>query len=154
MGIYKQAVQNIILNEASKKGQIVYGTRALNQQVPTHLKRRTVDYDIYTKKPELEAKKIADKLNKNANDNRFEVKKGNYGRTWKVKDKKTGQTVVDYTQPGRKPKTKTVLGVKYADTSAIKRKTKKILSNEANKYRFDKDLDTLQRIKKGEVVVW
>ncbi len=37
----KQPAKNIILNIASKKGQVVYGQRAINQQIPTHLKRKT-----------------------------------------------------------------------------------------------------------------
>ena len=32
---------SIIKDEASKRGQIIHGTRALNQQVPSHLKRKT-----------------------------------------------------------------------------------------------------------------
>jgi hypothetical protein len=146
-----QPVRNIILELASKKRQIVYGQQAINEQLPTHLKRKTKDYDILTKKPELAAKELADKLNKqNGN---YKVVKAIYSRTWKVKDDK-GETVADYTRPSRYPKTKTILGVKYADTSYAKRKIDKILKDEKAKYRWDKDKDILERIKKGEVMPW
>lgn len=147
----KQSAKNIILNLASKKGQVVYGQRAINQQLPTNLKRKTKDYDIYTSKPERAAKELAMKLNKkNGN---YKVVKAKYGRTWKVKDEK-GETIADYTQPGRYPKTKNILGVKYAHTDSAKRKIKKILKNEGSKYRHEKDKEMLERIKKGEIMPW
>lgn len=145
-----QKTKNIIMDLASKKGQIIYGQRAINQQLPSHLKRKTVDYDIYSSKPEQAAKALAMKLNKNGN---FEVVKAKYGRTWKVKDK-SGETIADYTQPGRHPKTKNVLGVKYAELSASKRKIGKILRDESSFYRHDKDREMLSRIKKGEIQPW
>ncbi len=92
------------------------------------------------------------KLNKqNGN---YAVVKAKYGRTWKVKDTKTGETIADYTQPGRYPKTKKILGVKYADTDSAKRKIGKILKDKSSSYRHDKDRDMLERIKKGEIMPW
>src|SRR6056297_334153 len=114
----------------SKKNQIVYGQQSINSQLPTHLKRKTVDYDIFTKNPRRAAEELTEKLNKqNSN---YKVVKAKYGRTWKVKNKE-GETVVDYTRPGRKPRTKNILGVKYADLEYSKRKAKKILRNEKAK---------------------
>jgi hypothetical protein len=145
-----QKTKNIILNLASRKGHVVYGQRAVNQQLPSHLKKKTVDYDIYTKQPERAAKELLKKLGNGD----FEIKKAKFGRTWKVKNKKTGETIVDYTQPGRYPKTKNVLGVKYAELSASKRKIGKILRDEESKYRWDKDIETLKRIRQGEKQPW
>ena len=143
-----QKIKNIILNEVSKKGQIVYGQKAINQQLAAHLKRTTHDFDIYSKKPETAARALVKRLGKD-----FVVKKGKFGRTWKVKNKE-GKTIADYTQPGRKPKTKNILGVKYAALSSSERKLKKILKDEASRFRHDKDRDMLKRIKEGKKQPW
>lgn len=142
-----QRIKNAILNEASRQGHIIYGQRAINEQLPIHLKKKTMDFDIYTKQPESAARKLAKKLGKE-----FEVAKAKFGRTWKVK--KNGETIVDYTQPGRLPKTKNILGVKYAELSASKRKIGKILRDDSSSYRWDKDRDTLKKIKRGQLQPW
>lgn len=148
----KIPVGNTILDLASKNKQIVYGQQAINQQLPIYLRKKTKDYDIYTKEPEKAAKELLKRLK--MNNGEYEIKKAKYGRTYKIKDKKTGETIVDYTQPGRYPKTKNILGVKYADTDFAKRKIKKILKDESASYRWEKDKDTLERIKKGEIMPW
>lgn len=148
----KQPVENIILDIASRKNQIVYGQQAVNRQIPTYLKKKTKDYDILTKNPKAAAEELVRRLKQQNGD--YEIKKAIYKRTWKVKDKKTGETIADYTQPSRYPKTKTILGVKYADTEYSKRKILKTLRNEFAKYRWEKDKDVLQRIKKGEQKIW
>lgn len=148
----KQDIVNAILDLASKKSQVVYGAQSTNIQLPTNLRRKTSDYDILTKKPEKAAKELANRLNKEFG-NGFKVVKARYSKTFKVKDKE-GKTVADYTATTKKPKTKTILGVKYASTDYQKRKIRKILKDEGSKFRWDKDLDTLQRIKKGEKDIW
>ncbi len=147
----KQSVKNLILELASKRNQIVYGQRSINVQLPQHLKRKTEDYDIFTKNPKGAAQELADRLNKMGNG--YTVKKAVYGRTWKVKDKE-GNTIADYTIPGRKPKTKNVLGVKYADLEYSKHKAEKILRKPEAKYRWHKDEDVIKRIRRGSVNPW
>jgi len=142
-----QETINKILNLASKRRQIVYGQRAINQQIPTYLKRKTMDFDIYTKKPESAARELS-KL-----DNKFRVVKAIYGRTWKVKNE-LNETIADYTQPSRHPKYVNILGVRYADIYSAQRKIKKILRDKNSSYRWEKDKDMLNRIKKGLVKVW
>ena len=142
-----QRTKNMILNLASKKGHIIYGQRAINKQLPSHLKRTTKDFDIYSSKPENAARELVKKLGKE-----FEVKKAKFGRTWRVK--KDGETIVDYTQPGRKPKTKNILGVKYIDLSAVRRKIGKTLRDESASFRHDKDREMLNRIKQGTKQPW
>jgi len=151
----KQTVVNAILDYAIKKNQIVYGARSTNIQLPKHLQKETSDYDVLAKNPERAAKELVEKLNLEYGKEKFKVKKAKYHKTWKVKDIETGKTIVDYTKTvGRKPKTKNVLGVKYADIKYAKSKLKKILKDEASKFRHDKDIETLRRIKKGEMEVW
>ena len=150
----KQGIANAILDMAVKEKQIIYGARATNIQLPKHLQRKTSDYDILAKSPEKSAKELVEKLNKRYGD-RFKVEKGKYERTWKVRDIETGRTIADYTKTkGRKPKTKNVLGVKYANIDYSKGKVKKMLKDESLEFRRDKDIETLRRIKEGGVEVW
>ena len=144
-----QRIKNIILNLASRKGQIVYGQRAINQQIPNYLKRKTVDFDIYTKNPKGAAKELLKRLGKD-----YELSKARYGRTWKVKNKLSKENVADYTQPSRHPEVVNVLGVKYANLSAAERKIRKILRDKNSNYRWEKDREMLKKIKQGMVKVW
>lgn len=147
----KQPIRNIILNLAVKRNQIVYGQQSVNEQLPSYLKRKTKDYDILTKNPKESAQELAELLNKqNGN---YKVVKAIYGRTWKVKNEQ-GETIADYTRPGRLPNTKNVLGVKYADLEYSKRKAQKILKKQDASYRWEKDKDLLDRIKKGGRKQW
>jgi len=149
--MFKQEPHSIILDLASRKNQIIYGQQSINQQLPVYLRKKTKDYDIFSKNPKGAAEELAEKLNKNGNG--YKVKKAIYGRTWKVKNKE-GETIADYTQPARYPKTINILGVKYAELSYSKRKIGKILRNKEASYRWEKDKDTLKRIRKGEIMPW
>ena len=151
IGTYKdeQDIKNTILDMAQKKKQVVYGQQAVNIQLPKNYQRKTKDYDIYTKQPEKSAKELAEKLNKEFGKEEFKVSKGKHEGTYKVlKGKKT---IVDYTSRTRKPNTKNILGVRYANLEYQKRKLKEILKNKEIEYRHLKDKDTLEKINKSEM---
>lgn len=150
---FRPSAKSIILDIASRKGQIVYGQQSINQQLPPRLRRETKDYDILAKQPKKEAEMLAYRLNR-IYGNRYEVKPAIHKGTYKVKDIETGETLVDYTSPRRHPKTKNLLGVKYADTDYAKRKIKKILKDIKSEFRWAKDKDILERIKKVEKKIW
>ena len=144
-----QDIKNVILDMAQKKKQVVYGQQSVNIQIPAHLRRETKDYDIYTKKPEQSAKELVERLNKKYGDGKFEVVKGINKKTYKVKRGK--DTVADYTGTTRKPISKKVLGVAYANIGYQKSKIKKILKDPKALYRHEKDRDTLDKINKSEM---
>jgi len=52
------AAENIIRDEASKRGQIIHGTRALNQQVPAYLKRKQKTSMSILKKQRAQLKEL------------------------------------------------------------------------------------------------
>ena len=148
--IYKdsQNVKNVILDLAQKERQVVYGQQSVNVQLPSKFRRETKDYDILTKKPKLMAEKLAKRLNKEYGEGEYTVEPAKYKKTFKVKDK-SGKTIADYTLTTKKPKSKEVWGVKYADLPSQERKLKRILKDEASSFRHDKDLDTLNKIRGG-----
>lgn len=143
-----QDIKNAILDLAQKKGQVIYGARAINQQLPSHLRKKTKDYDILTKQPQKAAEALANRLNKEFKSDEFKVVKAAYSKTYKVK--RNGQDIADYTRTTKKPGVKKVLGVKYAKADYIKRKIGKTLKDETSSFRFDKDRDTLRRLKEAD----
>ena len=140
-------IRQVVLDMAQKKGQIVHGTRALNQQIPTHLKRKTSDYDILTENPRKSARELVKTLKRRLGNN-FKVVKGRNKGTFKVK--RGDKTVADYTQKRGKVRNKIILGIKYKDLGTIKKGTQKLIKKKGAEFRREKDIDTLQRIKQVE----
>lgn len=142
-------IRNIILNLAQKKGQVVYGQQAVNVQLPKRFQRKTIDYDIYTKKPEQSARELLKELKKEYKNGKFKVVKGTNPKTWKVKKGK--KTIADYTGTTKKPGYKKVLGVSYAKLKYQKGRLGKLVKRKEFEYRREKDIDTLEKIKQGEM---
>jgi hypothetical protein len=143
----EQLIREKILNLAQKKGQIVYGARATNVQLPTYLRKKTEDYDILTKKPKKSARELVNELKKVTGKD-FKIEKAQHKGTYKIKlgDK----TIVDYTQLKKLPKIKESWGIKYKDLSSIKKSTRRLIKKPSAEFRRDKDLSTLDRIKQLE----
>lgn len=152
VGLYKDKrnVDNVILDLAQKNRQVIYGQQAINIQLPSNFRRKTSDFDILTKKPKQSAEKLASALNKEYGEGSFNVVPAKYGKTFKVKDKK-GKTVADYTLTTKKPKSKEIWGVRYANLDYQEKKLKKILKDENNSFRFEKDMETLNKIRRGRL---
>lgn len=140
-------INDVILNKAEKENQIIHGARAYNYQSPTYLKKKTYDYDIFTKKPKKVAREVAKELSRRLN-KEVKVVKGIHKGTYKVK--LDNETIVDYTQIKRKPKTKKFWGTEVKSIQSIKRNTQRLLKNPNTEFRREKDLDTLDRIKRIE----
>jgi len=140
-------IREVVLDMAQKKGQVVHGTRALNEQTTTYLKRKTEDYDIFTENPKKSARELAKTLKRRLG-NDFKVVKGGHPGTFKVK--RGEKTIVDYTQRRSPIKSKKVLGVRYKDIGTIKKGTQKLVKKKGLEFRRTKDIDTLERIREVE----
>lgn len=144
--------EGILKRELIKRKQIVYGARASNEQLPYYLQRHTEDYDILTKKPEQEAKELVKQLNKEYGGEYFRTEPAIHKGTFKVISNVTNKTIADYTRARRHPKTKEILGIKYAQSTSIKRALQKAIRNPEAEFRKDKDFETIERIKLGEKI--
>jgi len=142
--------RQVILDTAQNKNQIIYGGKAINQQLPVYLRKDTSDYDILTKKPKKAAIEIANKLNKYIGRKEFTVEPAQHKGTYKIKYR--GETIADYTQLKRNPKVTSVFGNKYYDIKSIKKNVQRLIKKEETKYRRGKDLSTLQRIQELEEI--
>ena len=146
----KEIAKQLILQDATEDGHIIYGAQASNIQLPPHLRKHTEDFDIFTKKSKKEAEQMEKKLDKAYGGDYFKVKQALHKGTYKVKSNVTGRTVADYTSQGKKPNFKKILGTRYATLSSIKTKIGKTLKDESQEFRHDKARETLQRIKLHE----
>jgi hypothetical protein len=146
----KELAKALILQDAMEDGHIIHGAQAVNAQLPVHLQKHTEDFDIYAKGSEKQAKQMEKKLDKAYDGDYFRVEKGRHKGTHKVKSNVTNKTVADYTSQGKKPKSITIMGNKFATLSAMKGKIRKTLRDEKQAFRWDKDREVLQRIQLNE----
>lgn len=140
-------IRQVVLDMAQEKKQIIHGARALNQQLPSNLRRKTRDYDVLTDNPKKSAREIVRTLTRRLGNN-FKVIRGKHQGTFKVQHK--GKTIVDYTQKKGKVPSKKILGVSYKEIKTIKRGTQKLVKKKGAEFRREKDTDTLSRIKEIE----
>lgn len=140
-------VRGVILDTAQREKQIIHGSRAFNIQSPVYLRKETKDWDVFTKKPKKYAEQVAKRLSRILG-KKVDVIRGKHKGTYKVRVNE--ETIVDYTQLKRKPKTKSSWGVKVKDIKSIKKNVKRLIKSPKTEYRREKDLDTLERIRQIE----
>jgi len=142
----KKSIDKVLLSTVNDD-EVIYGARAINVRVSKNLKRKTTDYDIYTKNPRKQALEAEQKLDKHMGFNAFESKVAQHKGTWKVKSRVTGEGVADYSKPNNKIPYDKIKGKKYIKISRIKQTIKKTLKDPESTYRHAKDKDALNRIK-------
>ena len=142
-------IRGVILDYAQKNKQIIYGSRGFNLQAPTILRKKTSDYDLLAKKPKKSAHEVAKILRRRLK-REVTVKKAVHKGTWKVLI--DDEPVIDYTQIKRKPKTKKVWGLKVKDIKAVKKNVRRLIKKPETKFRREKDIDVLDRIKQIEMM--
>jgi len=140
-------VRGVILDTAQREKQIIHGSRAFNIQSPVYLRKETKDWDVFTKKPKKYAEHVAERLSRILG-KKVDVIRGKHKGTYKVRINE--ETIADYTQLKRKPKTKSSWGVKVKDIKSIKKNVQRLIKSPKTEYRREKDIDTLERIKQIE----
>jgi len=144
----EQVIRETVLDTAKKKNIILYGARSYNLQAPSHLRKKTTDYDLLSKKPKKTAKEIADILRRRLVGREVTIKKAQHKGTYKIKI--NGESIIDITQMKTKPKTKKVWGTEVRHLESIKRNALRLSRKKGLEYRREKDIDTLQRIQEIE----
>lgn len=136
----------VIRKDAIAERDIVYGTRALNAQLPRQIQRRTDDWDIFTSSAKREAEELEHKLDKAYGGDYFYVKPAQHPGTYKVESYVTGKEVADYTKkPVRTPYIEKK-NIHYVPLPWIQSSAKRVLKDESSMYRWEKERDTLNRI--------
>ena len=143
-------IKKIILKNVRKKQHIVHGARALNEFFPPFLGRPTGDYDVFSSTPKRTAERIEKRLDKRFGGDFFRTEPAKFAGTVKIKSNVTERTVADYTRPKREIQHTRRRGIKYANFKHFKRRIKESLADPKNRFRHDKDRETLRRIKLTE----
>jgi len=154
--LHRGLVSHIILAEAKRKRQIVYGTMAMNRQLPLALQRRTQDYDIYTRNPRQTAHKMQLILDREiARGDEFFSTPAYHRGTYRVKhegpDQRRGTPddvdIADYSKTPRKLGTVRINGLRWETLASIEQGKQRILRDPKSKYRHKKDRGDLARIR-------
>ena len=150
----KLLVNRFVRNFLSKnKIGIVHGTRATNTQLPRFLERKTVDWDIFVKKPKVKARQLERKLDKRFRGDYFKVKKGKGSpgvKVYKIKSTITNENFVDFATTQRQVPTIAIRGIKFATLKDQKRIAQQNVKKPELKFRREKDRNLLKRIKQFE----
>ena len=145
-----------LLSRTRRKKNIIFGARSIQKQIGLQA-RPTTDFDIFSNMPRkaaINVERTSDKLTRGDN---FYVKKGQNPGTWKVKWKgkdmirgtKDDKTFVDFTKtPKRVPNFKKINGIRYRTLQEELQAKQKLIRNSEFKFRREKDLDDLRRIKR------
>lgn len=147
----RKKIDRVILRNVKRKQHIIYGARAVNQQVRKPLRKETTDYDIYSTTPRQTANRVERRLDKRFGGDYFKVEQAIHKGTYKIKSNVDSTGYADYTKPQGKIRTIKRKGIKYAHTSHQLKQIKKSLADKESKFRHEKDKETRQRIKLNEI---
>lgn len=142
-------INPIVLKNAKREDQIIYGSTAMNLQLTPILRRKVGDYDVYSKNPRKSAKQTQKQLDQKVargQDDFYHIRALHEG-TWKVmhegKDGKQKTKddigIVDYSKTPKKIKTIMINEVNYEALSSILQGKRKTLADPKSKYRHKKD---------------
>ncbi len=145
----RNITNRVIRGRLAKTGRIVHGTRAQNAQLPRFLTKKTTDWDIFAKMPKKAALAMEKALDKKFGGDFFDTKEGTTRRlkVHKVFSNVTGKTVADFSLPDRMVPTVAKRGVRFATLKDQVTRAEKVIRDPTTKFRREKDLDFLRRIK-------
>lgn len=139
---------------AKRKIGIVHGTRATNAQLPRDLNRKTLDWDVFVKKPELRARQLERKLDKKFGGDFFHVKKGLGSpgiEVWKIKDNFNDEGFVDFANSNRVVPSIPKRGVQFATLKDQLERARENIKNPELKFRREKDQNLIDRVRKSRM---
>ena len=126
--------------------ETIYGARALNVRLPSHLDRHTKDADIFTDTPYKEAREAEKALDTMMGFDAFYVVHAEHEGTVKVKAHATDETYADYTLTPKGLRREKIRGIFYPTIPTIKSSLKRTLADPTASHRHPKDRDALGRI--------
>lgn len=144
--IFKEG--DIILAQAKKNKEVVYGARALKKRIGyLGLGRATTDWDLYSRRPLKSAKELDRTLDKSSGGNYYYVKPAVHQGTYRVKDKgpdcksntDDDRNVADYTVRKKGLRTSESGGVNYVLLSEIVKDRRRALAQKRYAFRHEKD---------------
>lgn len=126
--------------------KVVYGGKSVNALLPEYLHGTTRDWDIYSHDARETAGRLEQRLDEEFGGDYFEVQPAKHEGTFRVVSKVTGTVVADVSFPDKTISYHVVDGIRYATLDEQVTNIKRILTEPESKFRWPKDLETLQRI--------
>ena len=142
----KNKIPKIVLSQ-TEPHEIIYGARALNKQLPSWLDKPTMDFDIFSATPKVDAMETEKALDKEFGGDFFFVEPA-----LQLKSHVNKEGYADYTKPDTKIPHRKIGKHKYVKLDYVKQHIKKTLKDKEAAYRHDKDRDALNRIKVYETL--
>ena len=149
----EQFLEKTIPPFVKKKKDIIYGARALNQQLPKDLQRPTDDYDIWNKNPRKHADQLEDELDDCFGCDMFTEEQMDVGggkKVYRIRTKPTGKQEVDYSKPLKGHKVKVIKGIKYQHIEHQEKRLKEMEKDPNLSFRLDKTKRDLALIEKAK----
>jgi len=139
--------EEVIKQFLKDRRAIVFGARSVNQHLPAHLDKHTVDYDILTPNDPIRvANEMEKSLDKRFGGNFFFVEPALHPGTFKVKSVVTGTTVADISGLTEFIPNVNIKGINYSTLDHQVRQIKRSLADPQSSFRHAKDAESLQRI--------
>jgi len=143
----------IILNQAKKDKNIVYGAQSVKKQIGMFA-RPTQDYDIYSNNPRASAHKLQKTLDKHSGGDYYFSRPAMHPGTFKVKyvgvdrkkDTQDDIEIADFTKPNRKIAYTNIQGVNYSALKETLKDKFKSLKDKKYAFRHEKDRQDVNRI--------
>jgi len=126
--------------------EIVYGSYAVNKQLPNWLDVPANDIDVFSYTPKKDAEQAERHLDSKFGGDYFYVKRARHPSTWRVVAHANGKAYVDFTRPENCVPHRTIDGKNYITLPYAKQHIEETLQDPFAWYRHDRDRDTLHRI--------
>lgn len=136
-----------VIKKHLTKEDVVYGSHALNAQLPKRLRREPHDIDIYTPMPKKKADRLVAALNKKFRRQEFYTERTERKGHVRIISKTGDLHHADISKRHAPAKTVIKGGVRYEHIGGIEHRAKKMVRLKSLKHRRKKDLDTLERIR-------
>jgi len=149
----RNIVNRVVRRRLAETKRIVHGGRSQNAQLPRFLERKpTLDWDVFAKDPKTAAIQMEMALDRKFRGDFFDVKEGKTKRlkVHKVFSKTSGESFVDFSVPDRKVPSIAKRGIRYASLKDQVERAKQNLKKPSAKFRREKDLSLIRRVKKFE----
>lgn len=142
----RNRINRLVAENIKKRGHVVFGARAINAHLPSHLDRHTEDFDLYSKTPRKSARRLERKLDDRFNGNFFRVEPAKHPGTTKVVSNVTERGIADFSSPAEPVSFIKKSGTNVITLQQVKKNIHKSLRNPEAEYRRAKDREAMQRI--------
>ena len=137
---------------ARSPNSIVHGTRSTNSQLPRNLNVKTRDWDVKHPNPKSAAQNLEAKLDRRFRGNFFRVEEGATKKlaVHKIKGNIDDETYADFSKRDAPMPWIGKRGVNFATLQNQIERAKLTLKDPSKKFRREKDLSLIRRVKKFE----